>query len=158
MVIFTISLFWPPYWAKKYFISILNWDFRYLSWLRQYQTGIFFLLKQCYYSANIFKKFRKWCFLPPSNTIRVKIIIIPGSLVDYESWGIYFSIALSTEIVQFHTYIHTFIVLDSAAVFGLYIRIRIWSVITQIQNWASKNLFFWYYIHFYVGVLSTSVE
>ena len=28
--------------------KILNWKFRYLSWQRQYQTGIFVLLKQWY--------------------------------------------------------------------------------------------------------------
>ena len=35
------------------FFFILNWKFRYLSWLRQYQTGEFVLLKQCYYYANM---------------------------------------------------------------------------------------------------------
>ena len=41
---------------------------------RQYQTGKFVLLKQCYYCANMgaFFNRRKWCFIPPPNTIRVK--------------------------------------------------------------------------------------
>ena len=30
----------------------MNWSFRYLPWLWQYQTGIFVMLKQCYYGAN----------------------------------------------------------------------------------------------------------
>ena len=31
----------------------MNWNFKYLSWLRPYQTRKFVLLKQCYYCANM---------------------------------------------------------------------------------------------------------
>ena len=39
--------------SKKTYFPILNWNFSNLSWLRQNQTGIFVLLKQCnYYCTN----------------------------------------------------------------------------------------------------------
>ena len=71
--------------VEKYIFLIYNLIFRYLSWLWQYQTGKFVLLKQCYYSANMgsfFQKFRKWYFLPRPNTIRVN------------RWKLYFSITM----------------------------------------------------------------
>ena len=39
---------------------ILNWNFRYLSWLRQYQTGKFVLLLHCYNCANMGTFFKKY--------------------------------------------------------------------------------------------------
>ena len=38
--LWSFSVFCPPYLLVKK--NILNWNFRYFSWLRQYQTGIFF--------------------------------------------------------------------------------------------------------------------
>ena len=47
----------------------MNWYFRFLSWLRQYQTGKFVLWKQCYYCANMgtffFKDLKMDFFAPP---------------------------------------------------------------------------------------------
>ena len=37
---------------KKIFFYILNWNFRYVSWLKQYQTGKFVSSKRCYDCAN----------------------------------------------------------------------------------------------------------
>ena len=51
LVIFIMSQFWPPYWSTN--ILILNWNFRHLAWLRQYQTGKFGLLNQCNYWAKM---------------------------------------------------------------------------------------------------------
>ena len=42
---------WPPIWSELIYF-ILNWNSRLLSWLRQYKTGIFVSLNQCYYCAN----------------------------------------------------------------------------------------------------------
>ena len=42
-----MSLLCPTYWSKM-FLFILNWKCRYLSWVGQYQTGIFVWIKQCY--------------------------------------------------------------------------------------------------------------
>ena len=48
-----------------FLFEILNWNFRYLAWQRQYQTEIFVLLKQCYYGAALFTKFcLAWPFFP----------------------------------------------------------------------------------------------
>ena len=39
--------------VKSWFFFILNWNLRYLSKLRQYKAGMYVILKQCYYGANI---------------------------------------------------------------------------------------------------------
>ena len=60
--------------VKKYFFLILNWNFRYLSWLRHYQIGKFVLLKQCYYCANmgaLKKKIKNGVFYHPQVRLRV---------------------------------------------------------------------------------------
>ena len=53
-----------------YFFLNLNWNFRYLSWLRHYHTGKFMILEQCYHCANTGTFFLNLP-PPPTNSIRV---------------------------------------------------------------------------------------
>ena len=49
---FSVINFLKFFIGQKWFILILNWNLRSLSWLRQYQTGIFVLFIQCYSCVN----------------------------------------------------------------------------------------------------------
>ena len=76
------------------FLFILNWNFRYLSWLRQYQTGKFVLLKQCYYCAKwkLKQKIENGVFYHPPILLGLNYFV--SSLKRYELFSCLFLTAL----------------------------------------------------------------